>query len=98
MVGVLVLMLGNMVMSMFGSHDGGPLRNGGTLAIIFSLVCIALAAFSFLIDFDAADQMIARRTREGRLGHRPRTHGHARVALPGDAASAPATSSSDSTT
>ena len=58
MVGVLVLMLGNMVISMFGSHDGGPLRNGGTLAIIFSLVCIALAAFSFLIDFDAADQMI----------------------------------------
>jgi uncharacterized YccA/Bax inhibitor family protein len=58
MVGVLVLMLGNLVMSMFGSHDGGPLRNGGTLAIIFSLVCIGLAAFSFLIDFDAADQMI----------------------------------------
>lgn len=58
MVGVLVLMLGNFVISMFGSHDGGPLRNGGTLAIVFSLVCIALAAFSFLIDFDAADQMI----------------------------------------
>ena len=58
MFGVLVLMLGNFVISMFGSHDGGPLRNGGTLAIIFSLVCIGIAAFSFLIDFDAADQMI----------------------------------------
>ena len=58
MVGVLVLMLGNFVISMFGSHDGGPLRNGGPLAIVFSLVCIALAAFSFLLDFDAADQMI----------------------------------------
>jgi len=58
MVGVLVLMLGNFVLSMFGTHDGGPLRNGGTLAIVFSLVCIALAAFSFLLDFDAADQMI----------------------------------------
>ena len=58
MVGVLVLMLGNFVLSMFGTHDGGPLRNGGTIAIIFSLVCIALAAFSFLLDFDAADQMI----------------------------------------
>jgi uncharacterized YccA/Bax inhibitor family protein len=56
--GVLVLMLGNFVISLFGTHDGGPLRNGGTLAIIFSLVCIGLAAFSFLIDFDAADQMI----------------------------------------
>ncbi len=28
------------------------------MAIIFSLVCIGLAALSFLIDFDAADQMI----------------------------------------
>ena len=39
-------------------HDGGPLRNGGTMAIIFSLVMIAIAAFSFLLDFDSADQMI----------------------------------------
>ncbi|HNF07048.1 MAG TPA: Bax inhibitor-1/YccA family protein [Mycobacterium sp.] len=58
MIGVLVLMLGNLVISIFGSHDGGPLRNGGPLAIVFSLVCIGLAAFSFLLDFDAADQMI----------------------------------------
>jgi len=60
MVGVLVLMLGNFVLSMFGvgGGDGMGLRSGGTLAIIFSLVCIALAAFSFLLDFDAADQMI----------------------------------------
>ena len=49
---------GQLLFSMFGSHDGGPLRNGGTMAIIFSLVMIALAAFSFLIDFDSADQMI----------------------------------------
>lgn len=58
MIGALVLMLGNFVISMFGSHDGGPLRNGGTLAIIFSLVMICIAAFSFLMDFDSADQMI----------------------------------------
>jgi len=58
MVGALVLMLGNFVISMFGAHDGGPLRNGGTLAIVFSLAMIALAAFNFLLDFDAADQMI----------------------------------------
>jgi len=58
MIGALVLMLGNAVISMFGSHDGGPLRNGGTTAIIFSLVMIAIAAFSFLLDFDSADQMI----------------------------------------
>jgi uncharacterized YccA/Bax inhibitor family protein len=58
--GVLFLMLGNFVLAMFNVNhgEGLGLRSGGTLAIIFSLVCIALAAFSFLIDFDAADQMI----------------------------------------
>jgi uncharacterized YccA/Bax inhibitor family protein len=58
MIGVLVLALGNMVLQLFGGGDGLGLRSGGPLAIIFSLVCIGLAAFSFLIDFDAADQMI----------------------------------------
>ncbi len=60
MFGVLALMLGNLVLGMFGvGHgEGMGLRSGGPLAIIFSLVCIGLAAFSFLIDFDAADQMI----------------------------------------
>lgn len=60
MFGVLVLMLGNLVLSLFGvgGGEGMGLRSGGTIAIIFSLVCIGLAAFSFLIDFDAADQMI----------------------------------------
>ena len=57
MVGVLVLMLGNLVIGLF-SGGAGPLRDGGTLAIIFSLVCIGIAAFSFLLDFDSADQMI----------------------------------------
>src|SRR6478736_5484386 len=32
--------------------------SGGTVAIVFSIICIALAAFSFLIDFDAIDQAI----------------------------------------
>jgi len=60
MVGVLVLMLGNFVLAMFGvgGGEGMGLRSGGPLAIIFSLVCIGIAAFSFLLDFDAADQMI----------------------------------------
>ncbi|MBC7303421.1 MAG: Bax inhibitor-1/YccA family protein [Nocardia sp.] len=57
MVGVLVLMVGNLIASFF--TDGGfGLRDGGPLAIVFSLVCIAIAAFSFLLDFDAADQLI----------------------------------------
>ncbi|WP_159843091.1 Bax inhibitor-1/YccA family protein [Nocardia sp. CY41] len=57
MIGILVLMLGNLVASFF--IDGGlGLRDGGPLAIVFSLVVIAIAAFSFLLDFDAADQLI----------------------------------------
>jgi uncharacterized YccA/Bax inhibitor family protein len=60
MFGVLALMLGNLVLSMFGvgGGEGLGLRSGGPIAIIFSLLCIGIAAFSFLIDFDAADQMI----------------------------------------
>jgi uncharacterized YccA/Bax inhibitor family protein len=58
--GVLALMLLNVVLGMFGvgGGEGFGLRSGGPIAIGFSLLCIALAAFSFLIDFDAADQMV----------------------------------------
>jgi uncharacterized YccA/Bax inhibitor family protein len=56
-IGVFVLAIGNMIMGIF-THGPGLLRDGGPIAIIFSLVCIGIAAFSFLIDFDAADQMI----------------------------------------
>jgi len=58
--GAVFLMLGNFVLAMFGvgGGQGLGLRSGGPIAIIFSLVMICIAAFSFLIDFDAADQMI----------------------------------------
>ncbi len=58
--GALALMIGNLLLGMFGvgGGEGLGLRSGGPLAIMFSLVCIGIAAFSFLIDFDAADQMI----------------------------------------
>jgi uncharacterized YccA/Bax inhibitor family protein len=56
--GALFLMLGNIVIGFSNHGEGMGLRNGGPLAIIFSLVCIGIAAFIFLIDFDAADQMI----------------------------------------
>jgi uncharacterized YccA/Bax inhibitor family protein len=58
--GVVALMLVNFLLAMFGvgGGEGMGLRSGGGMAIGFSLLCIALAAFSFLIDFDAADQMI----------------------------------------
>ncbi len=55
-IGVAVLMLFNLVMGLFGFDMG--LRSGGPAAIIFSIICIALAAFSFLIDFDAIDAAI----------------------------------------
>ncbi|MFI9011904.1 Bax inhibitor-1/YccA family protein [Actinosynnema sp. NPDC053489] len=55
-VGAAVLMLANLVMGLFGVNMG--LRDGGTLAIVFSLVVIGIAAFSFLLDFEAANEMI----------------------------------------
>ncbi|MCE6994445.1 Bax inhibitor-1/YccA family protein [Saccharothrix sp. S26] len=55
-VGAVVLMLANLVLGLFGVNMG--LRDGGTLAIIFSLVVIGIAAFSFLLDFEAANEMI----------------------------------------
>ncbi|MBL1075956.1 Bax inhibitor-1/YccA family protein [Nocardia sp. 2] len=57
LIGAVVLALGNMI-AMFFTADGFGLRSGGTVAIIFSLVMIGIAAFSFLLDFDAADQLI----------------------------------------
>ena len=56
MAGVAVLMLVNLIMSMFGAPLG--IRDGGPLGIGFSLLCIGIAAFSFLLDFDAADKAI----------------------------------------
>lgn len=57
MIGVLVLALGNLVFALI-SGGAGPLRDGGAISWIFSLVCIGLAAMSFLLDFDQADRMI----------------------------------------
>ena len=56
LVGVVVLMLFNLVMSLFGINTG--LRDGGPLAIVFSLVVIGVAAFSLLLDFDQADRAV----------------------------------------
>ena len=55
--GVVILAIGNLVFSLF-TDGAGPLRDGGPLAYIFSIVCIGLAAMSFLLDFDQADQAI----------------------------------------
>lgn len=55
--GAAVLMLVNLVVGIF-VPGGLGLRDGGPLAIGFSLLCIGIAAFSFLLDFDAADRAI----------------------------------------
>ncbi len=57
LIGVVVLMLANLVASFF-TDDGLGLRDGGPLAILFSLVCIGVAAFTFLLDFDMIDRGI----------------------------------------
>ena len=54
--GVAVLALCNFLGAIF--FDFNPLRDGGALAIIFSLVCIVLASLSFMTDFDQADRLI----------------------------------------
>lgn len=56
LAGVVILMLANLLLGFFGVNMG--LRDGGALAIIFSLVVIGVAAFCLLLDFDMADQMI----------------------------------------
>jgi uncharacterized YccA/Bax inhibitor family protein len=57
--GVLALVLVNLVASFF-VPGGLGLRDGGPLAIVFSLVVIGVAAFSLLLDFDMADEAIRR--------------------------------------
>lgn len=56
-IGVLVLVLGNLVFGLVAG-EAGPLRDGGPLAWIFSIVCIVLAALSFLLDFDQVERLI----------------------------------------
>lgn len=54
--GVAIMALGNLIMSFFFGINA--LRGGGTLSIIFGLVCVVLAAFAFLQDFDLADKLV----------------------------------------
>jgi uncharacterized YccA/Bax inhibitor family protein len=49
-VGLGVVMLVNFVISLF-SGSAGPLRDGGPLAIGFSLICIVVAALMFVVSF-----------------------------------------------
>jgi uncharacterized YccA/Bax inhibitor family protein len=57
--GVLALVLVNLIAGFF-TPGGLGLRDGGPLAIVFSIVVIGIAAFSLLLDFDMADEAIRR--------------------------------------
>jgi uncharacterized YccA/Bax inhibitor family protein len=57
-VAVVVAMVINLVIGLFGSGPG-PLRDGGPVAIGFSLVCIVVAALMFVISFNQIEEGIA---------------------------------------
>ncbi|SHH41153.1 Uncharacterized membrane protein, YccA/Bax inhibitor family [Jatrophihabitans endophyticus] len=59
-IGVFGLMVVNLVAYLF-TDDGLGLRSGGPMAIGFSLLCIVIAAFNLVLDFD----MIERGIRQG---------------------------------
>ncbi|MGZ4617373.1 MAG: Bax inhibitor-1/YccA family protein [Frankiaceae bacterium] len=57
MIGLVGLMLLNLVVSLFGGTLG--IRDGGGIAIVFSIVAIVVASLSFVLDFDAIEGAIA---------------------------------------
>jgi len=57
LIGVVVLMVFNLLFSFF-TTGGLGLRDGSPLAYLFSIVCIGVAAFSLLLDFDLADRAV----------------------------------------
>ena len=58
-IGAFGLMVVNLIAYLF--HPGGlGLRDGGSIAILFSLLCIGLAAMNLVIDFDMIEQGIRR--------------------------------------
>lgn len=53
-IGLFAIMMVNLVMSFFGASLG--VRDGGALGIIFSLVCIVVAALTFVLDFAQVEE------------------------------------------
>jgi uncharacterized YccA/Bax inhibitor family protein len=62
LIGVFALSMINLLFSVFGHNLGlvyyGPGQKAGMLAIVFSLVCVAVGALTFIIDFDLVEQGI----------------------------------------
>lgn len=57
LVAVVGLIVANLLVSLFGGSLG--IRDGGPLAIIFSLVVITVASLSFVLDFDEIERAAA---------------------------------------
>ncbi len=62
LIGVVALGLINWLLAMFGHNLGlveySMTGKAGTLAIVFSIACIAIGALTFILDFDAIEQGI----------------------------------------
>lgn len=62
LIGVVGLSLINWVLHLFGHNLGivyyGPNQNAGTIAIIFSLICIGVGALTFILDFAQVEQAV----------------------------------------
>jgi uncharacterized YccA/Bax inhibitor family protein len=54
MAGLFAVILINFVLALFGVNTG--LRDGGALAIGFSLVCIVVASLSFILSFNEVEE------------------------------------------
>jgi uncharacterized YccA/Bax inhibitor family protein len=57
LAGVLVLIVGNLIISLF-TGENTPLRQGGAIGIGFSIVVIVIAALTFILDFDLIERSI----------------------------------------
>ena len=59
-LGLFGLLVVNVLINAFdGSGSGLGLRDGSPLAILFSLVFIAVGSMTFVLDFDQAERMVA---------------------------------------
>ncbi|PWU46343.1 hypothetical protein DLE60_22450 [Micromonospora globispora] len=57
-ISLVVVMLLNLVIALF-TGSAGPLRDGSGIAIIFSLICIVVAALMFVTNFAQIEESIA---------------------------------------
>ena len=56
-IGLFGLLLVNLVVGLFNGHGFG-LRDGGTVAILFSIAFIVAGSLTFVLDFDQAQQLV----------------------------------------